>query len=246
MTDRKTLQARGSGPFQKLRDAVRSADEWPVAGSAVRRFLDAESWAMAELKQRLDAIENAPSRTPTPSAPDVATPSDMLADLVQRSHYIDPDAARDSLYRQTLHALVPDQVAMLALLAKRGQAPLVHVAASRLPAGPINMIVLANASSLGRDAGVLLREYVPQYMTRLIDLGVFEVGSESDELDKEYELLMADTQLRKTISRVRNELRMYPRVQRFSIRLSDYGQALWNDCRPPRLDTDTPEETVGE
>lgn len=241
MTDRKALQTRGSGPFQKLRDAVRGADEWPVAGSAVRRFLEAESWAMAELKQRLDTIENA--RPPTPSSVDPAgsTPSELLADLVRRSNAIDPDAARNALYRQTLNALVPDQVSMLSLLVERGQAPLVHVAASRLPAGPVNMTVLANASSLGRDAGVLLRDYVPQYMTRLIDLGVFEVGCEAGELDKEYELLMADTKLRQTIVRVRNELRMYPRVQRFSVRMSEYGQALWADCRPPQVKSGTGE-----
>lgn len=241
MSDRKTLQTRGSGPFQKLRDAVRGADEWPVAGSAVRRFLEAESWAMAELKQRLDAIENA--RPPASSSVDPmgATPTELLADLVRRSHAIDPDAARNALYRQTLNALVPDQIAMLSLLVERQQAPLVHVAASRLPAGPVNMTVLANASSLGRDAGVLLRNYVPQYMTRLIDLGVFEVGCEAEALDKEYELLMADTQLRQTIVRVRNELRMYPRVQRFSVRLSEYGQALWNDCQPPPIESGTSE-----
>lgn len=239
MTDRKALQTRGSGPFQKLREAVRGADEWPVAGGAVRRFLDAESWAMAELKQRLDAIENAPRPAPSSSDDGGSSPADLLADLIQRSNYIDPDAARDALYRQTLNSLVPDQIAMLSLLAERGQAPLVHVAASRLPAGPAHMMVLENASSLGRDAGVLLRNYVPQYMTGLIDLSLFEVGSESDELDKEYELLMADTQLRKTIVRVRNELRMYPRVQRFSVRLSEYGQALWSDCRPPQVESDT-------
>lgn len=245
MTDRKALQPRGSGAFQKLRDAVRGADEWPLAGNAVRRFLDAESWALAELKQRLDAIEKAPRSAPSSSGDSGSRPADLLASLVKRSHYIDPDAARDALYRQTLNALVPDQIAMLSLLAERGQAPLLHVAASRLPAGPVHMTVLANASSLGRDAGVLLRNYVPQYMTGLIDLGVFEVGCESDELDKEYELLMADTQLRKTIKRVRNELRMYPRVQRFSVRLSDYGQALWDDCRPPQAEPDTGQESPG-
>lgn len=244
MADKKALQTRSSSPFQKLRDAVRGADEWPVAGSAVRRFLDAESWAMTELKQRLDAIENNPPAASDRAARERMAPSDLMADLVRRSHYIDPDAALDALYRQTLNALVPDQIAMLSLLAERGQAPLVHVAASRLPAGPTHLTVLANATSLGRDAGVLLREYVPLYMTRLIDLGVCEVGCESDELEQQYELLMADTQLRHTIGRVRNELRMYPRVQRYSVRLSPYGEALWNDCQPPAVVPDTIEPSA--
>jgi len=126
----------------------------------------------------------------------------------------------------------------MALLAEKEIAPLCHVVAGRLPAGPINTVVLANASSLGRDAGVLLREYVPHYMTDLLAMGVFEVGPENEQLAEQYELLLADTQLRHTMDRIRNDMKMYPRLQRFSVRMSVYGRALWDDCRPPRVHID--------
>ena len=235
MAGRKNLTVRTPRAFQFLRQAARAAEEWPVAGSAVRRFQDAESWAMAELKQRLDAMSDdgvdnsARTRAATVEGP---APRDMMARLIAQSRGIDPEAARVWMYRQTLARLVPDQVAMMALLADREIAPLCHIAAGRLPAGPVSVVVLSNASSLGRDAGVLLRDYVPQYMSELLALGVFEAGPEDDRLADQYELLMADTQLRNTMDRVRRDMRLYPRLQRFSVHMSDYGKALWQDCRP--------------
>lgn len=209
---------------------MRDAEDWPLAGSAVRRMADAEAWALIELKQRLDALDDSPARPR--EADRRATPAAMLADLVRRSRGIDPDAALDALYRQTLSQLVPDQVSMLDVLAERRVAPLCHLGASRLPAGPISITVLSNASSLGREAGVLLREYVPQYMSHLLTLGLLRAGPEDDALEPEYELLMADTQLREMRQHVRETLRLYPRTLRASVSLSDYGRALWRDCRP--------------
>jgi len=234
MAGKKDLTVRTPRAMQFLRQAARAAEEWPVAGSAVRRFQDAEHWAISELKQRLDAIaeEVADGAVRQRRREKTRPPSDMLAALLAESRSVDPDAARLKLYRQTLSRLVPDQVAMMALLADKEIAPLCHVVAGRLPAGPIHAVVLANTSSLGRDAGVLLRDYVPQYMNELLAAGVFEAGPEDERLADEYELLLADTQLRQTMDRIRRDMKLYPRLQRFSVSLSAYGSALWHDCRP--------------
>jgi hypothetical protein len=242
MAGKKSLSVRTPRAFQFLRQAARAAEDWPVAGSAVRRFQDAESWAMAELKHRLDSMgEEGEQRADGHEAVDHGpSPRDMMSLLLARSRGVDPQAARIWLYRQTLSRLVPDQVAMMALLADREIAPLCHVAAGRLPAGRVSVVVLSNASSLGRDAGVLLRDYVPQYMSELLALGVFEAGPEDERLADQYELLLADTQLRKTMDRVRHEMRLYPRLQRFSVHMSDYGRALWQDCRPNPVPLDEP------
>ena len=242
MAGKKNLTVRTPRAFQFLRQAARAAEEWPVAGSAVRRFQDAETWAMAELKQRLDAMSDAPQERARTRGPAVEgpAPQDMMARLIMQSRGVDPEAARVWMYRQTLSRLVPDQVAMMALLADREIAPLCNVAAGRLPAGPVSVVVLANASSLGRDAGVLLRDYVPQYMSEMLALGVFEAGPEDGRLADQYELLLADTQLRKTMDRVRREMKLYPRLQRFSVHMSDYGKALWQDCRPAEVVSSAP------
>lgn len=229
MTSRMPTRRRPRA-LDRLLDVVREAEDWPLAGSAVRRMNEAETWALIELKQRLDALDE-PRSEPRPG-PKPESPAEMLATLVRRSRGIDPDAALDALYRQTLSQLVPDQVAMLDVLFEREIAPLCHLGASRLPAGPVGITVLSNASSLGREAGVLLREYVPQYMTHLLSLGVLQAGPEDDALEAEYELLMADTQLREMREHVRDKMRLYPRTQRASVRLSAYGHGLWRDCRP--------------
>lgn len=237
MATRKNLKLRTPRPLRMLRDAVEAAEQWPVAGSAVRRYQDVESWALAELKERLDAMDEywPPRAGRMDGDPDVMeTPAEMMAALLRQSRDVDPGAARAYLYRQTLSRLVPDQAAMLALLAQCEIAPLVHIAAARLPVGPISMVVLANASPLGRDAGVLMRDHVPQYMTELMALGVIEAGPEQEALTSEYELLMADTQVRRTMERIRSEMKLYPRLQRFSVHLSDYGKALCRDCQPPQ------------
>jgi hypothetical protein len=196
---------------------------------------------MAELKQRLDTMSDEPQeRSRNRPAVEGPAPQDMMARLIMQSRGVDPEAARVWMYRQTLSRLVPDQVAMMALLADREIAPLCNVAAGRLPAGPVSVVVLANASSLGRDAGVLLRDYVPQYMSEMLALGVFEAGPEDDRLADQYELLLADTQLRKTMDRVRREMKLYPRLQRFSVHMSDYGKALWQDCRPAEVVSSAP------
>lgn len=206
-----------------------------MAGSALRYLLEAEDWVLAELKQRLDALGDDRDRAPRQPRQQNGqeSPAAILAARLQESRGVDADAARQRLYRQTLLHLLPDQVAMLALLAERGVAPLCHVAAGRLPAGPVTTVVLSNATSLGRDAGVLLREYVPHYVADLLARGVFEVGPEEEQLADQYELLLADTQIRRAMDRIRQEFKLYPRLQRYSLRLSAYGSALWRDCRPP-------------
>ena len=233
MTTKKNLRSPSSRSYQLLLQAARYAEDWPVTGTAVRRFYDAESWALTELKQRLDTLEESgPSAWPQTPDATLETPKAMLAQLLEQSHSVDTDAARLRLYRYTLSRLLPDQVAMLALLADCGIAPLCNVAAGRLPAGPASVTVLANATSLGRDAGVLLRAHVPLYVTAMLDLGVMETGPEEERLAEQYELLLADTQVRQSMERVRGELKLYPRLQRYSVRLSAYGAALWRDCGP--------------
>lgn len=234
MATSKSLQPREPRPLQLLRHAARAAEGLPGTGGAMRRLHDTESWALNELKQRLDGLDtpDGNSELRERGQQGSAAPADMLANLLTQSHGVNAATAKARLYRQTLSRMVPDQVAMYALLADRGRAPLCHVAASRLPAGPISMVVLANASSLGRDAGVLLRDYVPHYVSAMLQMGLFEIGPDDHSLAKDFEMLQADTLVRKTMERIRSEMKLYPRLQRFSVGLSDFGHAMWRDCQP--------------
>lgn len=215
-----------------LRHAAKAAGEWPVADNARRRFEDAEQWALWELKQRLDALDEADQDSNGQADDHLAAPQQQLLQLLQDSREVDPAVAKARLYRQVLSRLVPDQAAMLALLADQRRAPLCHVVAARFPAGRARVRVLANASTLGRDAGVLLRDHVPHYMSAMLQMGLLEVAPEDHSLASQYELLRADTLVRHTMDRIRNDMHMVPRLQRFAVTLSDFGHALWRDCNP--------------
>lgn len=219
---------------QLLRQAARVAEGVPVAGGAVRRFQDAEDWALVELKQRLDTLDGpAETRAPRERADSAQpAPSERVAQLLEQAQGLDMDAARQRMYEQVASQLVPEQVAMFTLLAERGRAPLCHVAASRLPAGPISMVVLANVSSLGRDAGILLRDYVPQYMTGMINMGLMEVDFEDTTMAREFEMLAAEGLVRNTMDRIREEMKLSPRIQRHTVKLTRFGQDFWRDCWP--------------
>ncbi|RJS91955.1 hypothetical protein [Salinisphaera sp. Q1T1-3] len=237
MTDSKAVRRGATRTFDRLRDVWRDAEDWPLAGSAVRRVHDAESRALSELKQRLDALdaghESAAIADDEAAYIPPESPSRMLADLLVRGRSVDPDLARDDLYRRILGRLVPDEVGMLRVLATRQAAPLCHIGGSRLPAGgTISVMHLRNATSLGQAAGVLLREYTPYYMTQLLDLGLATIGAERDDLAADYELLLADTHVRRAMDTIRHEHRLYPRVGRHSVSLSPLGRALWRDCFP--------------
>lgn len=228
----KALRPGGTNPFERLREAWHEAERWPLAGSAFRQVHDAETRALMELKARLAALDD------TPPEHDVADdeppePAALLADLMVRGRGVDPDRARDDLYRQILGRLVPDQIGMLRVLARRGKAPLCDIGGSRLPAASAPSVIrMHNASSLGQESGVLLREFTPYYMTQLLALGLVQAGPADDALEADYELMLADPRIRQVMDEIRQQLGLYPRVIRRSVTLSPLGEALWRDCLP--------------
>lgn len=216
-----------------LRQAWREAEHWPLTGRARRMTQAAETRALAELKHRLDAMADPSSADPDGAGPDTGPPPEqILAGLLQRERSVDPDRARRELYRRVLGQLVPDQISILRVLDKRGIGTLCHIGVSRLPAGPVSSRRLDNASSLGQEAGVLLREFTPYYMQHLLQLGLIIAGPADSCLEADYELLLADPSVRAAMNDVRERLRAYPRVLRHSVSLSPLGAALWRDCYP--------------
>ena len=216
-----------------LRQAWREAEHWPLAGQARRMTEAAEARALGQLKQRLDAMADTSVADPDEAGPDTALPPEqMLADLLVRERSVDPDRARRELYRRVLGQLVPDQISILRVLDKRGVGTLCHIGVSRLPGGPVSSLCLENASSLGQEAGVLLREFTPYYMQHLLQLGLVIAGSADRRLEADYELLLADPNVRAVMDDIRERLRGYPRVLRHAVTLSPLGAALWRDCYP--------------
>ncbi|MDT0634508.1 Abi-alpha family protein [Spectribacter hydrogenooxidans] len=225
----KSLSLPTPMPVRLLRRAAERAQEWPMAGTAVKRLQAAEEWAVNELKHRLDELSDSEPRRPRPSHSTDARA--MLAGLLNDADRLTIDQAREREFIGVLGQLCPDQAKMLAVLGDGRQLPLLHVGAG-LPAGSIREWVLENATSLGREAGVTLRDDVPRLVGQMRSLGVLHVGPEDAGLKTAYEMLAADTGVRDASVYIKNTLRLWPRIQRHTVSLSRFGQALWAFAGP--------------
>ena len=91
--------------------------------------------------------------------------------------------------------------------------------------------MLANASTVGRAAGVHLRAAVPTYIGHLRERGLVEEGPSEDALSDQYNLLDSENEVQRA---VRDDSDAGPRgnkVVHRSVRISPLGARLWADCR---------------
>lgn len=230
--NRKRMSLPAPASVRLLRRAAQAAEGLPVAGNAVRRLQALEDWAMAELKQRMDTLaESELMAFRERRAEPAVGPATLMAELLADADRLSPEEARHQRYLLVLRQLCPDQAKMMAALAAGQVQPLIHVGAG-LPAAPIRHMVLENATSLGRAAGVTLRDEVPQMVTHMRALGLLEVGPEDDGLQTDYEILEAETVVREALTYVKETLRLWPRLQRHTVALSPFGRGLWDAARP--------------
>jgi hypothetical protein len=87
--------------------------------------------------------------------------------------------------------------------------------------------VLRNASTVGKTAGVSLIDQVPSYLTRLIGLGLADLGEEAPSLETEYEILMTD----ETVREAENSLKRVKFIRR-TVHISRLGAEFWQACDP--------------
>jgi hypothetical protein len=149
-----------------------------------------------------------------------------MAELLNRSASSNAQASREFLYTTILRQLVPDEARILAALADGASRPLIHVVV-RNAIGATQRTVLANASTVGKNAGVAAPELVPTYMTRLYRFGLVEVGEEDPDLGDQYDILLTDQTVRAAAAEAKR-----PRFIRHSVSISTLGKNFWAECDP--------------
>ncbi|MEU6643149.1 Abi-alpha family protein [Saccharomonospora sp. NPDC046836] len=192
----------------------------PGADSAERSLRTLEQKALAELRRRLDGVAD--------SYQD-AEPESLrtgMAELLHRSTTMDADRARDYLYATILRQLTPDEARILSVLSDGSPFPLVDVV-ERASLGTAGRVVLRNASTVGKAAGVSLLDHVPAYVTRLVGLGLAEIDAEEPELSTQYEILLTDD-----VVRAAEQLVKRARFVRRTVRVSPFGLRFWQACEP--------------
>jgi len=226
------IQVPTPTPVRLLGRARRAAEDLPIAGAAFRRLRETEDWALAELKHRLDSLGEAAGRVaPERSGADGGSPAQRLARLLHAAQKNDAQRAQELLYQHVLDQMAPEQARIVAVLGDGNPRPLAHVDAGA-PVGPVSRRVLSNATSAGQEAGIVHRNDVPRLVTHLMVLGVVEEGPEAKSAKAQYEVLETETCVREAMRYVKDELRQWPRVQRRTLTLTDFGTSLWNDLAP--------------
>lgn len=156
-----------------------------------------------------------------------------MAELLNQSANADAIRAIEYLHTTILRALVPDEARILAALADGAPRPAVDVVV-RTTLGGVQRTVLRNASSVGRQAGVSVPDYVPAYLTRLFRMGVVDIGDEDPTLAEQYDILLTDQLVRDAEERARQARKGAARIVRHTVMISDLGSRFWDASDPTR------------
>ena len=218
----------------------RMADVLPGARFLRHQAERAERRALRHLQQRLNQISQGPepsrsngqpaNTSKSAGMPDEGNPASRLQHLIDASLNQNPQQAEQAFHSQLLQQLLPDEARILAALSDGGHIAVAHVdATSRL--GTHSERLLSNVSRVGQEAGVILTDNVPYYISHLVSLGLVEIGPEDTKLTTKYEMIETNSLVRKLNERIENEMLMKPRLARHTARLSPAGSRLWDACQ---------------
>lgn len=165
--------------------------------------------------------------------PDFSAPKleEKISALLARSTHDTPSESRRRLHEVLVGELVPDEARILSALSDGSSYPLVHI--TRPGVSSYQKLVVENASSVGRAAGVALPDRVHLYVSHLRRLGLVEAGPEDHSLKDEYDILLTEPNLRATIDAMGKGPRS-ARIIRRTVRMSDLGRELWEAARSPQ------------
>lgn len=210
------------------RASWQAASRLPGGEAAQRQFRRAERVVLDEMRKRLDEVDEEGTLSgklieskPVVLDGHVDPVKSTMADLLRLSTELDRERGREYVYLSIVRQLVPDEARILAALSDGEAYALVHVM------GRGQRVLLRNASSVGRAAGVMLPELVPDYVTRLERLGLVDVGAEDPALSVQYDILLTEDRVRAAEKGVRG-----PRYARHTLRLSTLGKQFWGAARP--------------
>jgi hypothetical protein len=211
-----------------MRFVTNAATKLPLADDVVKLLAGAERSFSPALREHVDADDpEPPALMSEAEEQQPLTPTRLLRSLLDRSMYTSPDDSRDVLYLDLLQALVPDEARIVAALSDATAYPVIHVAE---PGVGNPVYVLQNASTIGRASGVSLPQHTPLYVSRLLGLGLAQLGPEVAGMSDEYEILLTDAAVRTALVTARRGVRA-ARVIRQTVRISDLGQELWEAAK---------------
>jgi hypothetical protein len=231
-------------PLGVMPRVVRAARVVPGVELAERGLDELERRALLGLRRRLDQIalpaptataperraEAPPAPDPAPARASVVPPPtgdelvrSRLDELLEHAVNDSTAQSRDQLHAAIVRALVPDEARILSALAGGRRFALLHVAE------PSGRIVLENASSVGRAAGVALVDRVPLYVTRLRNMDLVVEGPEDLALKDDYPVILTEAPVQE--ARRRAAGRRPAKILRRTLAISPLGREIWQAGR---------------
>ena len=152
-----------------------------------------------------------------------------MSELLDRSIEASRTDSREYLYGTIISQLVPDEARILAALSDGSTYAAVDVV-QKLRRGRTRTL-LANASPVGRQAGLVTPDNTPTYLGRLHNFGLIELRPADPELSAQYDVLAGDAAVR----RAREEAGSgSTRLERKTVAMSAFGREFWNASDPAR------------
>ncbi|RSM39478.1 DUF4393 domain-containing protein [Amycolatopsis balhimycina DSM 5908] len=217
----------------------------PGVETAERGVREVERQLLTELRRRLDEVDDpyhaaltAASAMNRPTAVEATVTlvpardnhgeplRAAMAELLNHSIGFGRDRAREYFYAIILRQLTPDEARILSALSDGSPFPAIDVV-ERTGLGGNGRVVLRNASTVGKAAGVSLPDQVPGYVTRLIGLGLVNLDEEVPTLETQYEILLTDETVRDAEKHVKRA-----KFVRRTIHISRLGAQFWQACDP--------------
>ncbi|OJZ68922.1 hypothetical protein BRW65_24585 [Mycobacterium paraffinicum] len=203
-----------------------------VVGGVVPALFEIERHVVKAIRQhleQLDAPDSSGSRHSEGEKHAPPLPATVLGSLLERALFYSADDNRNELYSALLQALVPDEARILAAVSDGSAYPVVHVAEPTTTGS--NVTVLANASSVGRVAGVSLPSYTPLYLTRMLQAGLVAIGPEGPStMANDYEVLLADDAVNLAQVKARRGMRG-AKVTRRTVSITALGREVWEAAK---------------
>ena len=153
-----------------------------------------------------------------------------MSELLARSADADPITSNEYLFGTIISQLVPDEARLIAALANGARFAAMDVMARRR-ARVEPTVLLANASTVGRAAGLAELEQVPTYLSRLRRFGLVEFGPADASLASEYDLLHSDPAVRAAQAAGVVRAGSVRTVEK-TVRLSPLGRQFWEASAP--------------
>jgi hypothetical protein len=225
------------------RTGWRLARQLPGARTLEREAQRLQTAAVSEARRLLQVPPNIPAAmarvATTPEEqravdyirgadPGAAPLRNAMSELLERSVEATRTDSRDYLFGTIISQLVPDEARILSALADGSHFAAMDVV-QKLRRGTTRTL-LAHASAVGRQAGLVAPDNTPTYLARLHGFGLIEFGAEEPELSVQYDILATDP----TVQDARKRARGTVKLVRSTLLMSEFGGQFWRAADPSR------------